>query len=218
MTISFNIIYQDFLGGQALVPLELCTVEDKDGFSVEIVRLSKDIRLMFDDGSVLIFMSGTSLDEVSSQAELYNDYIEISDPTMTIVPDKDKTITTTWKQLFGDGFYDGFQEWWFITRLIESKTVQYLRFNLVISDDNILKEFPAGTRWDDCVRQMEYLDLMNDRLSDDFMKQQISDIHHHFCQRNCVSPAVPIMRSDAIPDDLLENIHDIIALEDPLDE
>jgi len=169
---------------------------------------------MFDDGSVLTFTAGTPLDEVSSRAELYNDYIEISEPHTMVITDKNKTITTTWKQLFGDGFYDGFQEWWFTTRLIESRTVQYLRFNLVISDDNITKEFPAGTRWDDCVKQMEYLDLMNDQLSG----HQISDVEHHFCQRNCVSPVVPIMRPDDLPNDLLENVHDIIALWDSSDE
>lgn len=204
-----KIIYRDFLSGRVKVPLVIQTKEDELGFDTEIICLSKDIRLILDDGSEIPFSSGANLDDVAAKAELVNELVDITDPSQIAVFDSSETIKTDHKSLKGAGFYDGFQEWWLIHRVINRKSLQFLRFNLKVDlDDGEKLLLEAGTRWTKCIEQLENYHMRN---SPPVERKGYETV---FCTRRCYSPTVPLINPDDLPADLMKDIDSIMKSDD----
>jgi len=211
-SVILEIIYLDFLSGRIPIPLEIGTHEDELGFATELVKLSKDIRLIFDNGSYLDFSVGTDINEMSSRAELANDSLQIEFKDIKIF-DTSQTVRSKLNELVGAGFYEGFQEWWFITRVINRETFQYLRFNLEVEMSNgVFQSFPPGTTWNQCINSLErFIHLDADEVYDRSQKTEGST---EFCNRRCYSPQVPIIDPNNLPDDLMSDIKGIMELND----
>lgn len=189
------------------MPLELRTLEDELGFSTEVIQLSKDICLIFDDGSTIDFKAGTDLNSVSSKAELINDSLKIAVEDIKIF-DPSQTISTTIVNIWGNGFYDGFQEWWFVTRVIGKETFQFLRYNLRVElEDGLFKTFEAGTKWTECIHEIE----RGEQRANKYVEPEF---HTVSCLRKCCSPMVPLVNPQEIPEDLLEDIRLIMDSDD----
>lgn len=138
---------------------------------------------------------------------LFNDSLVISVDDITVF-DPSKTIDATLVQLVGDGFFDGFQEWWFVTRTIKKETFQFLRFNLRVEmEDGVFHTFQAGTRWTECIYELE----RNGQQKAEFKRPEFQTIS---CVRKCYSPTVPLVNPNDIPKDLLADVQSIMDLND----
>ena len=196
--ISTNV--HDLLSGRTKIPFSEREIPDTDGFPMIRIVVDVPLEVVLDDGQSIVFDEGALLDDISVRSALGNDRVIVGSINELKTLDPTHTVSTTLKALEGEGMFEGFEEWWFITRKIGKETLSVLRFNLVIGlPESAPISLPPGTLWTDCLTLIEKAINHEDRPNRTALGYETV-----CCDRLVSVSGVQVISEDLVPQDLLD--------------